>query len=157
MPPFAPLNAATPPRRGMAGDAGAVARARAALELVADAAVEPYKHAEEAALGADARRALRAGCAALLRHCWGLVRAAYGVCPRAGFHAVHLAGDPRNCVALTPDPERAAAVAAWWAGPAAVQVTAVPPGAAWAERHVALGVALHWARPAWLAGEKKVS
>jgi len=136
----------------MAGDATGAARARAALELVPDPRLDLYKRVREDLLGPAAREELDRRCAALLRHCWGLVTAAYGVRPGRPFYAVHRAGDRLNCLLLTERLEEARAVARWWAGPA-VEVTPVPADDGCPEACIALAVALHWKPPAWL--EKK--
>lgn len=124
-------------------------RVRSALELVADPAVELYKHARPEAMGAAAASELRRRYLALLRHCWDLLRRAYGV-RRGGFYAVHHVGDPLNCLVLTPRGDQAELVARWWAGSRPVTVTAVSSAAPCPEAWVAMGVALHWERPAWL-------
>lgn len=126
--------------------ADAQARARAALELVADPAVLVHKDARPECQG-DA--ALRQQCHALVAWCWALVEAAYGVRPGAEFWSVHRPGDPRNCLTLAASQAEAEGVLAWWAGPA-MQVTWVSSADPLPERYVALAVALHWRRPPWL-------
>lgn len=130
----------------VAGDRSPEARVRAILELVHDPAVEVYKRAIPGCLSPRACDVLRSRCRALLRHCWGLLEAAYGVSSTQVFYSVHRVGDPLNCLTLTPDAHTASCIARWWAGPA-VEVSAVLQDP---ERYVGMGVALHWTRPAWL-------
>lgn len=126
-----------------------VARTRAALELVHDPEVQLFKGVVPRALGAAAQAELRRRCAALLKHCWGLLESAYGIRLGAEFFSVHRPGDPLNCLALAPEAGQAEQVAAWWAGPG-VMVTRVSAADPAPEAWVAMGVALHWVRPAWL-------
>lgn len=123
-----------------------VDKARAALELVHDPAVHALKFARPSTAAAAAE--LRRRCRAVLRHAWKLVADAYRVSP-ANAWAVHLPGTPLNCVALVPTREAAEEVSAWWPGHP-LQVSHVPSSPV-PEQHIAMGVALHWTPPAWLA------
>lgn len=116
------------------------ARVAWALELVADPAAAPLRGA--ALLDRELYRDA-------IRHVWAILQEAYGVQLGADFFSVHREGDPRNCLLLTPSAAEAEAVARWWAGPPA-RVAAVTGVERCPERWVAMGVALHWRRPAWL-------
>lgn len=147
-----------PPLAAAGGEEGPdlerlAARAGAALELVHDPAVALYKNVRPAALTSPAARAeLRRRLRALLKHCWELLGAGYGIAHGMEFFSVHRPGDPRNCLALTPDAEQARLLAQWWwSGPGGVEVSCVSAVDALPEAWVALPLALQWARPPWLA------
>lgn len=128
-----------------------VRRARAALELVHDPRVHALKFARPSSPEAAAE--LERQCAAMLRHVWPLVATAYG-CHEDQMWAVHLAGDPLNCLALAPTRRAAEDIQAWWPGPP-VGVTRVLQSqeareTVLPETYIAMGVALHWKPPAWL-------
>lgn len=117
------------------------ARVGWALELVADPAAR--------ALVAPAAPLDRGVYRDAIHHVWALLKEAYGVELGADFFSVHRRDDPRNCLALTRSAAEAARVARWWPGPP-VCVTPVCGVDRQPERWVAMGVALHWRRPAWL-------
>lgn len=125
-------------------------RVQAALELVHAPETRLLREVSRAGLTAAARDRLWRLDRALLRHAWALLRAAYRLAPGRAFFSVHRAGDPRNCLWLTPDQGHAAEVAGLWAGPP-VEVTRVDAGDLLPERHVALALALHWRSPPWLS------
>lgn len=127
--------------QGAADVAALRARVAWALELVADPAAEALKRGR-APLDREVYRDA-------IRHVWALLKEAYGIELGADFFSVHRENDPLNCLALTPSAAEAADVARWWAGPP-VSVTPVCAVERAPERWVAMGVALHWRRPAWL-------
>jgi hypothetical protein len=126
------------------------ARVRAALELVHDPRVAIFKGLVPEALARPASvDVFRQRCHAMIRHVWALVDAPYGVRLGRDFYAVHRAGDPLNCLALTEDPAQAEGVARCWPGPP-VEVSVVSSVDRVPERWIAMGVALHWSAPDWL-------
>lgn len=129
-------------------------RVRAALELVHAPEVVPFKAPWSDRLPAPVLARLRRADEALLRHIWSLLEDAYGVEADGHepglFYSVHRAGDPRNCLVLTPDAATADRIAELWAGMWDVEVSEVCPEHPTPEAYVALAVALHWTPPAWL-------
>lgn len=132
-------------------------RARAALELVHDPAVEAIKNADLGHLGPGGAEGLRQQCVRLLKHCWDLVEKAHGVRAGTEFFAVHRPGDRLNCLTLTPSEAEAGAIQRLWTRD--VVVTCVTPVDVFPERWIALAVALQWVGgpggPGGPGGDKK--
>lgn len=134
----------------------AIRQARAVLELVHDPRVHAIKFARPSS--AEAAAELERRCEAVVRHAWALVVEAYGLNPDEGAWAVHPRDDALNCLALAPTRRDAEDIRAWWPGgnAAALDITRVPPpdSSNASDSHarcLAMGVALHWTPPAWLA------
>ena len=129
-------------------------RVRAALELVHDPAAQAYKTAPAADVPPLGPEDLKRRYIGIINHVWALLKTAYGIRLGQDFYAVHLEGDRLNCVALTPDADAAESIRRWWPGTAPLAVSAVTAVERVPEAWVAMGVALHWKAPAWMAADE---